>query len=373
MSRPLSPTRPNNNLDTSLKLAAYQILVDYGRELPQALKEHVSTVILAPRDPNTPLSPNAAKIRQQRRVAAQQNERNGIKRIEPYMLFRGAAEDDPRVLAAPLVYSKEEINLHRYFLPLPPDRTVKDDWKELSQPRPDTAIGYVTRRDAQSTEPPSATAFTAKEERLLDGFCLTQYILFPFLTSQWKTPNSNENISHAHNQAARDGSVIVNYLHKFYSLAYPDQQPIVVDIAHYSFTCDLHTAQIWVHWHDEEGHHMEMIFEFSLREEDKIVEARGILKNILNYALGDRLKNLKNALPAFEKSRVKGKGPTIRAGMSTVAPSEAGSEFSFQLPMTPKSSAGDPIKKKRRLVDSGVAAVVEANDADIDNLESLVS
>jgi hypothetical protein len=102
-------------------------------------------------------------------VAAPQNERDGIKRIEPYMLFRGAAEDDPRVLAAPLVYSKEEINLHRYFLPLPPDRTVKDDWKELSQPRPDTAIGYVTWRDAQSTEPPSATAFTAKEERLLDG------------------------------------------------------------------------------------------------------------------------------------------------------------------------------------------------------------
>jgi hypothetical protein len=169
MSRPSSPTRPNNNLDTSLKLAAYQIFVDYGRELPLPLKEHVSTTILAPRDPNVPLSPNAAKIKQQRRVAAQQNERNGIKRIEPYMLFRGAAEDDLRVLAAPLVYSKDEINLHRYFLPLPPDKTVKEDWKELSQPRPDTAIGYVTRRDAQSTEPPSATAFTAEEERLLDG------------------------------------------------------------------------------------------------------------------------------------------------------------------------------------------------------------
>jgi hypothetical protein len=116
---------------------------------------------------------------------------------------------------------------------------------------------------------------------------------------------------------------------------------------------------------------MEMIFEFSLRAEDKIVEARGILKNILNYALGDRLKNLKNALPAFKKSRVKGKGPTVRAGMSTLAPLEAGLEFSFQLLMTPKSSAGNPIKKKRRLVESRVAAAVEANNADLDNLESL--
>ena len=45
-----------------------------------------------------------------------------------------------------------------------------------------------------------------------------------------------------------------------------------------------------------------MIFKFSLRDKDKIVEVRGILKNILSYALRDRLKNLKNALLAFKKS-----------------------------------------------------------------------
>ena len=191
------------------------------------------------------------------------------------------------------------------------------------------------------------------------------------MTSQWKTPNSNENISHAHNQAARDGAVIVNYLHEFYSLAYLDRHPLVVDTAHYSFTCDLHTAQIWVHWHDQEGHHMETIIEFSLRVENEIVKARGILKNILNYALGGRLENIKNTLPAFEKSRIKGKGPTIRAGMSTVAPSEAGSEFVFQLPITPQSSASDPTKKKRKLAEGGVGLVVEANDADTDSLDSL--
>jgi hypothetical protein len=107
---------------------------------------------------------------------------------------------------------------------------------------------------------------------------------------------------------------------------------------------------------------MEMVFEFSLRVENEIGKARGILKNILNYALGGRLENIKNALPAFEKSRVKGKGPTIRAGMSTVAPSEAGSEFIFQLPITPQSSASDPTKKKRKLAEGGVGFVAEANE-----------
>ncbi|KAF2678984.1 hypothetical protein K458DRAFT_394391 [Lentithecium fluviatile CBS 122367] len=227
------------------------------------------------------------------------------------MLFRGAAEDDPRVLAAPLMYSEDEINLHRYFLPLALDKTVKQDWKGLSQPRPDTAIGYVTRRDAQSTQPPSATAFTAEEERLLDAFCLTQYLLFPFLTSPWKTPNSNENISHAHNS-----------------------RPRRCRHSHYSLTCDLHTAQIWVYWGDEEGHHMEMIFEFLLRKENEIVESRG-------------LANIKSALPAFEKSRVRGKGPMVRTGMSTVASSEAESEFRVLPLMTPQSSVSEPMKKRK--------------------------
>jgi hypothetical protein len=35
MRGPASPTRANNNLDTSLKLAAYRIFVEYGRELPK--------------------------------------------------------------------------------------------------------------------------------------------------------------------------------------------------------------------------------------------------------------------------------------------------------------------------------------------------
>ncbi|KAF1976061.1 hypothetical protein BU23DRAFT_552065 [Bimuria novae-zelandiae CBS 107.79] len=68
----------------------------------------------------------------------------------------------------------------------------------------------------------------------------------PFGTAapKWKTPNLNENISHARNQAAREGAVIVNYLHEFYSLAWPNQKPVVIDIAYYSLTCDLHTARL---------------------------------------------------------------------------------------------------------------------------------
>lgn len=42
ISCPPSPTPPNNNLDTSLKEAAYKIFVNHGRELLSALNEHIS-------------------------------------------------------------------------------------------------------------------------------------------------------------------------------------------------------------------------------------------------------------------------------------------------------------------------------------------
>lgn len=168
ISRPTSPTRSTNDLDIKLKLAVHQVFVDAGHRLPSALEEHVSTVVLAPRNPTLPPSPNAVKIQSHRRLAAQQNRRNGIESIEPYMLFRGAIEDDIRVAGEPLIVSKTGIDLNRDYLPSALHCTFQRDWRELSQSIPDTAIRYVTRRDAQCVRPQCATAFTAHEERLLD-------------------------------------------------------------------------------------------------------------------------------------------------------------------------------------------------------------
>jgi hypothetical protein len=48
----------------------------------------------------------------------------------------------------------------------------------------------------------------------------------------------------------------------------------------------------------------------------------------------------------------------VRAGISTVAPSDSESEFMFQLPITPKLLISEP-KKKRKLAKSEIVA----NDA----------
>jgi len=167
-SRTSSPSR--SNLDTRSKLGAYNILVDRECAYPKELEEHIQSVIRKPRV--TPTSPNTKKVVEKRRIAAQQNERGGIKQVEPYLLFRGEAEADDRVPGIPLIYSKDEINLARSFLPKAPNANIAKTWGDLSQPRPDTTIGYITRGDAENTVPLSQTAFSIEEDEVLDGYVI---------------------------------------------------------------------------------------------------------------------------------------------------------------------------------------------------------
>jgi hypothetical protein len=70
---------------------------------------------------------------------------------------------------------------------------------------------------------------------------------FPFLTAQWKSANSGMGYLHASIQAARDGALIVNYMHRFYSLAYPNCPPTPLETAHFLVTTEGYTIIIWMH------------------------------------------------------------------------------------------------------------------------------
>ncbi|KAL5401473.1 hypothetical protein PMIN03_011489 [Paraphaeosphaeria minitans] len=62
---------------------------------------------------------------------------------------------------------------------------------------------------------------------------------FPFLTAQWKAAMSGDNRIDARLQAARDGALIVNYMHQFYSYTYPDRDPSQLETCHVSPTTEM--------------------------------------------------------------------------------------------------------------------------------------
>jgi hypothetical protein len=74
-----------------------------------------------------------------------------------------------------------------------------------------------------------------------------------------------------------------------------------------SVTCNVELICIWLHWRETNEndaiiHYMKCIHSCTTwggLSLDPILKARAILKNHVNYALGDRLQSILNALPGF--------------------------------------------------------------------------
>jgi hypothetical protein len=117
---------------------------------------------------------------------------------------------------------------------------------------------------------------------------------FPFLTAQWKSAIFGENQVHASLQAARDGALIVNYMHQFYSLAYPNRPPTQLQTCHFSTTTEIYTYMLWIHWREVDPDDGEVYFRMEevetarMNKLEDVREVRKILHNYLDFSLGER-------------------------------------------------------------------------------------
>lgn len=128
---------------------------------------------------------------------------------------------------------------------------------------------------------------------------------FPFITCQWKCDSGPGSHTVAMNQGARDGAAIVNALHAFH-VAAGVSTPSAVNTCHWSLTCDVNTAKLFVHWrttHDFGTVHqyMKLVDEAPLRspkgpDNAEMVAFRNLLRNILNWSVGTRLERIKALL-----------------------------------------------------------------------------
>jgi hypothetical protein len=245
------------------------------------------------------------------------------------------------------------------FVIRPRRRHARLDSRQSAPParvaQPDSCLGYITTGDARNTG--TKAPFSTDDEAILHTFSLTPYMHFPFLTAQWKVPNSSENLHSAQNQAARDGAAVVNQLHDLYTTV-DSTPPSPVQTCHFSVQTDLQHGGLWVHWRDGHNHYMELEYDFSMRDEVALGNLRGFLRNILNNATGPRLESIKTALPNFIDSQTCGDYPVVLpAGEDESARSESaaslprslsGSQFQFKPPPTPSSTTSDPQKSRKR-------------------------
>ncbi|KAF1937774.1 hypothetical protein EJ02DRAFT_47020 [Clathrospora elynae] len=206
--------------------------------------------------------------------------------------------------------------------------------------------------------------FTREEDDMADWYNVVHNAdtHFPFLTAQWKSAIFGENQVHASLQAARDGALIVNYLHQFYSLAYPNRPPTQLQTCHFSITTEIYTCMLWIHWREVDPDDGEVYFRMEeietarMNKLDDVREVRKILHNYLDFSLGERLRSIKEALYAFWPNRPEKK---VKKTQSQSSMTVSGLELRLEKPMTPSSSAGESVnrnaspkkKSKRKLTD----------------------
>jgi hypothetical protein len=297
-----SGSNTSSVFDDDDRLHAYSIRVNSTSALPTLLRSHLEKVVRVTRTSSSP----AAKLTRRNQPRAENlNEPTAIGILVDNILFCGEAEGGEQH-----ILRVSEAILNRKYLPDAPEAYIATQYGNLTQPKVDTAIGYIPSRDADAggvTGP-----LSLEEELVVMKDAVSSALLFPFLTCQWKSAKGSQGHWHAQRQSARDGAAIVNYLHAFYAEA--GIAPSFVDTCHWSLTCDTQTVSLYLHWRTEEAgnvtHHMRKVEQEFLRALDDeenvgMVKFRHRLRNILDYAVGARLDNIKAAIPAVKQARSK--------------------------------------------------------------------
>jgi hypothetical protein len=159
---------------------------------------------------------------------------------------------------------------------------------------------------------------------------------------------------------ARDGAVIVRYLHQFYTDA--GFVPNIKDTAHFSLTIDMESAHLLVHWEefDDErpAYYMEPIMKAFLDNEQQVADMRHMMKNILAHAFGSRLANLRAAVESIQTQQAATHFMPSRPGSIGYAQADS----AINIPPPSPESLGDesshpPKKRQRTLIRISISHV----------------
>jgi hypothetical protein len=354
-SRTPSPSKRGTNTDLRHKLGDYNIHIKRGMPLPPELQELVEQLML-PREAALQ-SPNAKEVARKQAAAAEMSEADAIAFMHRQLLLQPAKDD-----GVPLTEMCRNPNLSRSFLP--PAATPLA--APLEQAQPDTAYGYVRETIANRLQIPSP--FTMQEDHDLARFEICPGLHTPFFTCQWKG-GRNANHHDAATQGARDGAVMVNYMRWVHRAAAPTAtEPSVRDTCHFSATCDITSLHLFVHWASasDDGstmhYYMEQLDDFQLSKVASITAFRAFFRNLLDHAVGERLRKIQRAIPLVtaamrnQRARIP---ETPSASASSVPAASVASVSSlagavFACPPTPKSAASTSSKKRARTFSDGL-------------------
>ncbi|OAL53594.1 hypothetical protein IQ07DRAFT_502074 [Pyrenochaeta sp. DS3sAY3a] len=295
---------------------------------PAQLQELLDTVLTTPRA-SEKVSPAAKRIGQRQPTAERANEAKASYLLVGDILFSNEAWGGEKYVTL-----DHQVPLDLAYRPKPPDAATRALYpKGMPQPIPDALVGYIMQEEAgyQKVEAP----FSEDEETALDKLVkprLTGSCLFPFLSAEFKRSRGSESRDHALLQVARGSTTIINHLRLVLTRA--GIAPTPRNTCHWSVTSDMSIIQLWLVWadhHPENGtlqYHIQQVARKDLcdledEENPGMVEFRRILRNILSWAMGERLDTIRKAMVKLV-AIAEGKDNVSKALNAKVIPESSG-------------------------------------------------
>jgi hypothetical protein len=354
-SRTPSPSKAKSPCAQKLDLEFFKIFIKRKKPMPADLRALLDKL----EEPRLTASPNAKMVERKQPSALEMSEANSIDWLKRELLLPPAREGGETYVETAL-----NQNLKRYWLP----QATNAKWGKLVQARPDWSIGYIFEKTADVSYPPLPSPFTEEDDLYLRKASTGADHHFPWFTCQWKSGKPGaEGHPEAQIQGARDGALLVNYMRWFYDTA--GVNATAAQTCHFSATCDVSNLHVYVHWANvttgadgtaSVNFEMDRVGgSIDLEDSESISNFRRFLRNLQDYAVGPKLAELKEHVPALTRvlsndlSVIPNVSPSSASGSApaSVLGSDASAmdqRFQFKPPLTPNSSAGmEPPSLKR--------------------------
>jgi hypothetical protein len=189
-----------------------------------------------------------------------------------------------------------ESSLGKHLVPKDPQALFR-----VSQPRPDKLYGYTVK------------AFTESQVQAKSMFnpATATCVSFPFLTIDIKAQGgtAGDLCWVAVNQCAGASSACLNATDQLnISLQQCQSTQRVLNLC-YSIAVDNSTAQIWISWKENEAtYYLQRVATFLLLDREHFQKFCDQVRNILDWGMGARLTQIRNALDAISGDGMAGEG-----------------------------------------------------------------
>ena len=258
----------------------------------------------------------AKEVKKTSRELETKNEEDIIQQLAPSVIPGMDGVLDPRLASSANQQWTD-------FVPVPLDPSVITSPLPLPKPKPDKTFGYAEKAFSRN----QLATIDLLTDQLGRNYAIPDKgLLFPFLDDEFKSQGKGGSHVIATNQAAGAGAVA---MHGFVELARHGSGLDTLDYDEpqfFSLSMDHSIVQVYVHWLSvdaEDGQfnfHMEWLSLHSLRDLDGLRAVHRTMKNILDWALRERLPAICKLLDTYrarlrkEKAEAEAKKGSRKSG-----------------------------------------------------------